>query len=146
MENASKALIMAGAVIIAVMLISLFMYVFTAISDYNSQTQAQRQSNNIIASNRFFVESAYDINGSRAGVQIKGYDAYNIIRKARDVNNNANSPVTIELNIPYNESFFDSGADGLLTEEEKLRLQKQFDYSYTMDIEGYINKITLSEV
>ena len=146
MENASKALIMAGAVLIAVMLISLFIYVFSAIGEFNSQTQAQQQSNQVIATNRFFVESAYDVNPTKAGVQIYGYDAYNVIRKARDVNNNANSPVTITIEIPYSENNFDAGADGILTDVEKARMNKQFTYSYGMDIEGYINRITISEV
>ena len=39
MENASKALIIAGAVLITVAVISIFLYVFNAIGEYQNQTQ-----------------------------------------------------------------------------------------------------------
>ena len=129
MENASKALIMAAAVLISVMLISIFMYVFTAIGDYKSDSQAQLQSNEIIAANRFFVESAYDINSGQSGVQIKGYDVYNIIRKARDINENPDSPFMIDV---Y----------GMNEENAKNNLNGTYTYSYTFDSLGYINTIT----
>ena len=88
MENASKALIIAGAVLITVALITMFLYVFNAIGQYQQQTQAQQQSNQVIAANRFFVESAYDLDPSKSGVQIYGYDVYNLMRKAKNINNN----------------------------------------------------------
>lgn len=145
MENASKALIIAGAILIAVALISIFMYVFTAIGHFNSQTQAQQYSNQVIAYNRFFVESAYDVNPSLNGVQIYGYDAYNIIRKAKDMNLDEDAPVTIAINAP-SETIFDADGDGILTDQEKIKMQSQFTYRYEMDSEGYVVRITLSEV
>lgn len=134
MENASKALIIAGAILIAVMLISLFMYVFGTISEYNTQTKAQLYSNHITASNRFFVESAYDVNLSMPGIQIYGYDAYNIIKKANDINEDADAPVIIEINGGYSASSFDT-VD---------KLKSIYTYSYGMDIEGYVNSITIT--
>ena len=144
MENASKALIIAGAILIAVMLISLFMYVFGAISEFNTNTQAQRYSNHITASNRFFVESAYDVNPSMSGIQIYGYDAYNIIRKAKDVNEDENAEVVIEINSSLSIENFDSDGDGKFTDAEIEKLRKQFTYSYSMDLEGFVNRITIS--
>lgn len=143
MENASKALIMAGAIFIAVMLISLFIYVFSAIGDFNSQTQAQQYSNQVIAANRFFVESAYDVNPSRAGIQIYGYDAYNIIRKAGDVNDDPNAAVEIDTDDAPLPETFDRDGDGILDEVERANMKKQYNYSYRMDSEGYVNKIII---
>ena len=142
MENASKALIMAGAIFIAVMLISLFIYVFSAIGDFNSQTQAQQYSNQVTAANRFFVESAYDINPSVGGVQIMGYDAYNIIRKAGDVNDDPDAAVIIDIDAP-SETTFDRDGDGILDEAERANMKKEYNYSYSMDSEGYVNKIII---
>lgn len=131
MENASKALIMAGVVLISVALISIFMYVFTAISNYKSDSQAQLQSNEVIAANRFFVESAYDINPSAVGVQIKGYDVYNLIRKAKDINENPDSPFMVEV---Y----------GATEENAKNNLDGVYTYKYTFDSLGYVNAITFN--
>lgn len=142
MENASKALIMAGAVFIAVMLISLFIYVFSAIGNFNSQTQAQQYSNQVIAANRFFVESAYDINSSVGGVQIMGYDAYNIIRKALDINDDPDAAVTIDIIAP-SYTTFDRDSDSILDETERANMKKEYNYSYSMDSEGYVNKIII---
>ena len=144
MENASKALIIAGAILIAVALISLFIFVFSAIGEFNSQTREQQYSNQVIAANRFFVEAAHDVDSSNPGIQIYGYDAYNIIRKAEDVNNDVGAPVTIDVNM--NDSYFGVGTDGIVTADGLTKLKKKFRYSYEMDSEGYVIKITLSEV
>ena len=133
MENASKALIMAGMILISVALISIFMYVFTAISDYKSDSQAQLQSNEVIAANRFFVESAYDIKPGQEGVQIHGYDVYNIIRKAKDIKDNPDSEFMIEIK------------GGVSEVNAKNNLNGVYTYSYTFDSLGYINTITFNK-
>lgn len=129
MENASKALIIAGVIVISVALISIFMYIFTAIGEYKSNSQAQLQSNEIIAANRFFVESAYDLDSSKPGVQIYGYDVYNLIRKANDVNDNPDSEIWITTNLT--EATFNNQSN----------LKKMYTYSYTMDSLGYVNEL-----
>lgn len=140
MENASKALIMAAAALIAVGLISIFMYVFTAISEYSSQTQAQQISNQIIAANRYFVEAAYDTDLAKAGIQIYGYDVYNLIGKAKDINDDPDGEVEITIvGNPFGEE---------LSEDEKASLSSiKYTYKYYMDSMGYVNKIEfISEV
>lgn len=132
MENASKALIIAGATLIALMLISLFMYVFNAIGDYFEQQQAQQYSNQITAANRFFVESAYDVNPGVSGIQIYGYDVYNIIRKAEDVNDNPDSPIMIEI----------GGSVRVQNFADSSNLTKQYTYRYEMDTDGYVTRIS----
>lgn len=129
MENASKALIIAGVILISVALISIFMYIFTAIGEYRSNSQAQLQSNEIIAANRFFVESAYDLDSSKPGVQIYGHDVYNLIRKANDVNDNPDSEFWITTNLT--EATFNNQSN----------LKKMYTYSYTMDSLGYVNAL-----
>ena len=145
MENASKALIIAGAVLISVALMSIFIYVFTAIGNYNSSTQAQRQSNEVTAVNRFFVESAYDVDNSNVGIQIYGYDVYNIMRKVRDVNNDVSAPVTIEINSHLTETMF-VPSDKILTDANKANLLKKYTYKYFLDTDGYVYRVNFSEV
>lgn len=141
MENASKALIIAGATFIAIMLISLFMFVFNAIGDYFGQQQAQQYSEQITAANRFFVESAYDVNPSVAGVQVYGYDAYNIIRKAEDVNNNPDSPIIIEITGSITANNFVNSSDSTVN---ITNLEKEYTYRYYMDTDGYVTRISFS--
>lgn len=144
MENASKALIIAGAMLISVALISLFIFVFSAIGTLSGQEQAQQASNQVIAANRFFTESAYDRDPGRAGIQVYGYDAYNLIRKADDMNDSVKSEV--EITIDANRSLFSFDAQGFLTDAGKANMLSLFDYSYSMDGEGYVNYIRLSKV
>ncbi len=58
MENASKALLMAGGVLIAILIISSFMLFFTDLSNYeNSQTDARMQEQVVKFNNAY---TAYD--------------------------------------------------------------------------------------
>lgn len=61
MENASKALLMAGGVLIAILIISSFMLFFTDLSNYeNSQTDAKMQEQVVKFNNSY---TAYDRSG-----------------------------------------------------------------------------------
>lgn len=61
MENASKALLMAGGVLIAILIISSFMLFFTDLSNYeNSQTDARMQEQVVKFNNSY---TAYDRSG-----------------------------------------------------------------------------------
>ncbi len=80
MENASKALIIAGATLIAVLLISLAMWFLNALRDYNSDVANQEKMTEIEAFNRFFIYSR-----PNDGL-ITGSEMINIIGKAVDYN------------------------------------------------------------
>lgn len=144
MENASKALIMAGAVLIAVAIISIFIYVFSAIGNFRSQEQAQLQSNQIIAANRFFVESAFDMDSTAYGIQIYGYDVYNIIRKIADINNDPDGAVEIENASSYTEENFVTIVDGEII-KNLANLNGLYTYNYYFDSEGYVNRVSFSK-
>lgn len=145
MENASKAIMIAGAVLIAVALISMFIYVIDVVGDYKAQNQVQQLSNQIIASNKFFVESANDISTTRAGIQIYGYDVYNLIRKAEDINDDIDNE--IEIDIRFIGALTKEGFD-FTTDEAKSNLsvlEREYTYEYFMDEEGYVNLIRFSD-
>ncbi len=95
MENASNALIMAGAVLIAVIIISVFLLVVGLVREYNATSSSEKLAAQVEAYNRFFVYSKY-YNEST----IKGFDAYNIICKALDMNQELDDEfqITIKVN------------------------------------------------
>lgn len=154
MENASKALIMAGAVLITVLLISLSMYVFNIIITYTEQSSIQSYSEKAEAFNRYFIYSSNDIDGNRAnGIQIKGSEAYNIIAKINDINNDEWSLDEIELSVSSEGGTVDitdlnnfiainKNAEGEIT---SITDDKKYTYSYTINsATGLVNKIILT--
>ncbi len=65
MENASKALIMAGSVLIALMIIGLLVFMFSNLSNYqSSDTENKRESQVIEFNNQFETYARKDIRGS----------------------------------------------------------------------------------
>lgn len=75
MENASKAVIMAGGVLIAVAVISLALYAYGNFKGYMTSTEQTLTAEQIQSFNRFY-ESFPDT--------IRGIDVINIINKAKD--------------------------------------------------------------
>ena len=78
MENASKAVIMAGSVLIAVAVISLALYAFTSFRSYVEATEQLLTVSEIENFNRHY-ESYMNTTGT-----IRGVDAVNIYKKAID--------------------------------------------------------------
>lgn len=150
MENASKALLIAGAVLIAVLLISLTMYVFNVITKYTEQSSIQSYSTQAEAFNRYFVYSSNDVDGNRAnGVQIKGSEAYNIIAKINDINDDewAMDEIEVILNgssisgVPNEENFLSVTAGEGIRKDDKI-----YTYSYTINsATGLVNRVTLNQ-
>lgn len=121
MENASKALIIVGGVLITVLIISLAMYVLTSARGVASASEERLSASQKMAFNRFF-EYYPD--------QIKGIDVYNIIGKIEDIQYDSSSigkvdyigPTkdmvddTDEFLVMYNYSYSDTNNDGLIDE------------------------------
>ena len=82
MENASKAIIIAGAILIAVALMSLLLVFFNSYREFNANAERRRDSEEARTFNRFFEQSNYDVDKTTSGTQIYGYDVYNIALKA----------------------------------------------------------------
>ena len=89
MENASKAIIIAGAVLIAVIIISIAMWLVNTLREYNSNAVYQAKSADIEAFNRYFIYSATGRSDGRyidGGYQasVTGAEMIGLIGKARD--------------------------------------------------------------
>ena len=142
MENASKALMMAGAVLVTIILISMVMFYFNKVKDISSAASAHSYNEQVEAFNRFFVYSKPDL-----GAKVYGSDAYNIIGKAIDINSNEWSLGKIEI------EFLGSNYTNYSQEQIKTRFYKndkaimddKFAYNYTINASnGLVNKITFT--
>lgn len=122
MENASKALIIAGAILISILLISVGIIIMNAINNPVDQAATGADEYAIQQFNAKFVK--YD------GVQ-KGSTLSNLTSEVT-VSNAQNDGHQIELTLPVASSG---------------RLTKTTDYEVTIgyDTEGYINSITVAE-
>ena len=85
MENASKALIMAGSVIIAIGIISLALYVYLRYSDFVRVSEQLLTVSQIESFNRFYDSYKNGAGTTRGGIdyyEIRGIDYLNIYKKA----------------------------------------------------------------
>lgn len=154
MENASKALIMAGAMLITVLLISITMYAYNSYKTFAGEASIQTYSTQAEAFNRFFIYSSNDIDNDRTnGIQIKGTDAYNIIAKVNDINNNEWSMDVIRVRYggfdyedltPLLNSADYIGSDVDLYGDICRANNKSYTYSYTFNPEtGLVDSVEL---
>ena len=78
MENASKALIMAGSVLIALIIIGAFMLMLTNLTDYQEKNDTRIEQQQIVEFNNQF--STYDRKG------LRGTDMLSLINRIIDYN------------------------------------------------------------
>ena len=122
MENASKAVIMAGSVLIAVAVISIALYVYSVFSGYAESSEQVLTANQIQSFNRFY-ESYTQGTGT-----IRGVDVINIINKAKD-----------------DEIENVSGIPSALTGNEQSKAYlNSYSYSIGYDRQGKVNEITIN--
>lgn len=122
MENASKAAVMAGAVIIALAIISLALYAYASFSDYAKASEELLTLSQIESFNRFYQSFPEGTN------TIRGVDVVNIINKA------------IDDEIP-NVSAIPAGLTGPSASTNFLTT---YDYSLGYDANGRVNRITIN--
>lgn len=120
MENASKAVIMAGGVLIAVAVISIALYAYANFRGFAESSEQMLTANQITSFNRYY-ESYRDSTG-----KIRGVDAINIYNKAIDdgIEN---------ISIP-NELL---GSDATL-------FLNPYNYSISYDFQGKVSTITIT--
>lgn len=101
MENASKALIMAGGMLLAILIVSLLVYAWSLFSKYQSSQDDLTDIEDTAKFNEQFTNYQRD--------NVKGYDILSLANKVTDYNyrksksNNTNDenyvPVTIEIRL-----------------------------------------------
>lgn len=127
MDSASKAIIIAGGVLIGMLVIAVSMYMLTSFRTFYEQSMEQFEMQQITSFNSFFTQYTSPI---------KGYDAYNIIGKINEINADDNSN--------YSISFVDTiTREGTFYFTENLN--KDYNYSYSYDSDGVIKSVTITE-
>lgn len=141
MDNASKALIFAGGILIAVLVISVSMYVIASARGVAKTSNERLEANAIESFNRFYKAYGALPNNS---YEVKGIDALNIYRKAVD-----DSSRDAHVHVINTDDVSDIGDlsadvdDGSVTGAENYNAI--YEFSYTVDALGYINKISFEK-
>lgn len=144
MDNASKALIMAGGILIAVLVIGVSMYVITSARGVAKISNERVEANAVQSFNRFY--STYTSDGTE--VTIKGIDAVNIYRKALDDSKRTDGALhVIEISendvaqsiIDLSNAIDGKSEDGAGAEN----YAKDYYFSYVVDADGYVYKIKI---
>lgn len=104
MDNASKALIIAGGVLLAVLILGTFMYMWTLAGSYTSQIEDEKEKEQITAFNMQYEAYQRQI--------LRGNDIASVINKIRD--NNRKNADNVELQIKW-EFTLKRGIIGVLT-------------------------------
>lgn len=126
MDNASKALIMVGGVLITVLVISLAMYLITGARGVADASEKRFIVTQIEGFNRFFVNYP---------PEITGLDVYNIIGKIEDISATTSLP-----DVNYSGA---NKADVTLTED----FTDTYKYTYSdTDGNGYIDFVNFIKI
>lgn len=128
MENASKALIMVGGVLITVLVISLAMYMITSARGVADASEKRLLDSQKVAFNSFFE---YYPN------EIRGIDVYNIIGKIDDINDD----ISALGNVTYNNG---TVTKAMVTQTEDF--DDKYQYSYEYDSNGLVKSVTFTPV
>lgn len=130
MDNASKALIMAGGILMAVMIIGIAIYILASARGFASASNDQAELSAIESFNRYYL--SFDST-------IQGIDALNLYNKANDDTKRVNHTHEVTTNV-------DSAIISELESPDAYdKLKEKYRYSYTYDSDGYVNSITITK-
>lgn len=111
MENAAKALLIAGGVMIAILLLTLFAYIFSHIATSTSSIYSTLEESEITKFNQQFLN--YEGRGVGSLDPLTIQDVVTIINLAKDNNKSAKRPTTIKVKVNGND-WTDENTNNLL--------------------------------
>lgn len=133
MENASKALIMAGGVLIAVAIITLALYAYSNYKNYASASEQMLTLSQIESFNKFYeAYTSEPINSSSYTYKIRGIDAINIYNKALDDKEKDDSLIIVQ-----------NGIDTIIGDSSRF-LEEGHTVQYIYNSNGKITKVILN--
>ena len=137
MENASKALIIAGAILLSILLISLGMMVYT-----NAKKVA-----NTDAVDQLAVDTFNEPFVSYFGDKVKGANVRELIKKINNNNNSDNPPVVIEIETSGTDTIEVSNPTDKIYKVNSAQIGSVYEVNYGSDggtsTAGYIKKIKI---
>jgi len=141
MDNASKALIIAGGILISVMVISVALYIIASARGVAYEANSQAEIAAADAFNRYYKSFGYGEN-----ISIKGIDAINIYSKALDDNQKyENHDSFYRIDVSDVEREISDIANGVQLDEGSYY---SGDYIYSWfdeNNDNYIDKITINK-
>lgn len=135
MDNASKALIMAGGILIGVLIISVSMYIMATARGMARESNEALEASAAESFNRYYQSFP-------KGGTITGIDVMNIYNKVQDDNWRYNEKKTSYHYIAINDV---GGYIAAMEAAEGATLMKEtYTYNYETDADGYINSISIT--
>ena len=104
MENASKALVMAGGVLLALMILAVFLFIWQGLSDYSKQSDEQKKMEQVMTFNKEYESYQRQI--------LRGADIVTIMNKVDDNNKRYPYKIEWEMKIPVDLTYDDSKESG----------------------------------
>lgn len=130
MDNASKALIMAGAILIAVALVSLGVYLYQSAASSVSDSSAWMDSTKVETQNAKFEKYA--------GTNVKGPEVKSLIRAVGTFNANQIWPSPIDMDLDGSGDTTSVLANSVEDRKYYKVTMAEYDATY-----GYLTKITI---
>ena len=133
MENASKALLIAGGMLIALMVISALVYLFVNLSEYQNSNERNLEEKQLVEFNKEYT--TYDRSG------VRGSDLLSLMNKAIDYNKRKADFDTNDIKyepITINLTFVHEGEDhrSKLTSDDTIRLFKSQKYVINTNVQN----------
>lgn len=135
MENASKALIIAGGVLIVILVLTLFAYINTKMGSGTSNLYSRLEDRNITEFNQKFLN--YDENN-----HLRIQEVVSLINMAKNANINNNIGAHVDVLVD-NASYLDKTTDDLNT-----LLKDKADETYTCNVTvtgKIVSQVTITE-
>lgn len=135
MENASKALIIAGGVLIVILVLTLFAYINTKMGSGTSNLYSKLEDRNITEFNQKFLN--YDENN-----HLRIQEVVSLINMAKNANINNNIGAHVDVLVD-NASYLDKTTDELNT-----LLKDKADETYTCNVTvtgKIVSQVTITE-
>lgn len=137
MDNASKAIIIAGGILVGTLIISLAMYMLTQYRDFYSGSMDILNTNRVNSFNIALTKYG----PQDTAVQIYGYDVWGImsyVKQAREDDSSLGNTIVCEGDISldnYTQKLFFTDA-----------LTRVYSYTYELGSNGVVSKVTINSI
>ncbi len=140
MDNASKALILAGGILIGMLIIALSMYMYRSFQDAYEASMKVHSSYEINAFNTYFT---------RYGKQIKGSDVHNIVSRAYEINKD-NDAIIDHIALSLHDGIRNLHECGLNQYYRYFYYtdiyEEDYEYTYGYNDEGIVNSVMITRI
>ncbi len=135
--NLSKALLMAGGLLISIMVISVALYMYTNAQSFAQSNEAAMSASQVESFNRFYTSYMNTYTGSST---IRCIDAVNILNRALE------DDVEIEISDSLSDDITKSGDDDWYTADSTVYVSLPVKYTPTFDsVSGAVIKVKIEE-